>query len=305
MNNLDVNFLLNKYTSFVDSISFDYGYDNNLKHLLYFIVPSFIIKYGILNEKMILKVFRDVRVIVSSKEDDRRPAYFTRTLRKENGKIVIYKYIVLDKYKTASLSELLDSIIHEFCHAINSYNNEIVIDDSYVKLRTGVSYLIYDKETLKFIKKSNENILEEVLNTINTEDVVNIIKSFSKYNLSLEYENMVYSLNSITSVSFESLAYSFEKYICKILVNNKTFIPTINNLRFKGYIQDIPNLFDNITGIDGSYDELNNNLFLIHELENKYTNSKFFKKRILNKIRTLSKKVIDIINLYDSKCIYK
>lgn len=305
MDNLDVNFLLNKYTSFVDSISLEYGYDNNLKHLLSFIVPSFIIKYGILNEKMILKVFRDVRVIVSTKEDDKRPAYFTRVLKNENGEIVIYRYIVLDQYKTASLSSLLDSIIHEFCHAVNSYNNEVVVDNDYVKIRSGVSYLIYDKKTLKFIKKSNENILEEVLNTINTEDIVNIIKSFSKYNLGVEYENMVYSLNSITSSSFESDAYSFEKYICKILVNNKTFIPTINNLRFKGITEDIPSLFDNITEIDGSYDELNNNLFLIHELEYKYVNSKFFKKRILRKIRTLSKKVIDIINLYDSKCIYK
>ena len=305
MDNLDVNFLLNKYTSFVDSISLEYGYDNNLKHLLSFIVPSFIIKYGILNEKMILKVFRDVRVIVSTKEDDKRPAYFTRVLKNENGEIVIYRYIVLDQYKTASLSSLLDSIIHEFCHAVNSYNNEVVVDNDYVKIRSGVSYLIYDKKTLKFIKKSNENILEEVLNTINTEDIVNIIKSFSKYNLGVEYENMVYSLNSITSSSFESDAYSFEKYICKILVNNKTFIPTINNLRIKGITEDIPSLFDNITEIDGSYDELNNNLFLIHELEYKYVNSKFFKKRILRKIRTLSKKVIDIINLYDSKCIYK
>ena len=305
MDNLDVNFLLNKYTSFVDSISLEYGYDNNLKHLLSFIVPSFIIKYGILNEKMILKVFRDVRVIVSTKEDDKRPAYFTRVLKNENGEIVIYRYIVLDQYKTASLSSLLDSIIHEFCHAVNSYNNEVVVDNDYVKIRSGVSYLIYDKKTLKFIKKSNENILEEVLNTINTEDIVNIIKSFSKYNLGVEYENMVYSLNSITSSSFESDAYSFEKYICKILVNNKTFIPTINNLRFKGITEDIPSLFDNITEIDGSYDELNNNLVLIHELEYKYVNSKFFKKRILRKIRTLSNKVIDIINLYDSKCIYK
>ena len=305
MDNLDVNFLLNKYTSFVDSISLEYGYDNNLKHLLSFIVPSFIIKYGILNEKMILKVFRDERVIVSTKEDDKRPAYFTRVLKNENGEIVIYRYIVLDQYKTASLSSLLDSIIHEFCHAVNSYNNEVVVDNDYVKIRSGVSYLIYDKKTLKFIKKSNENILEEVLNTINTEDIVNIIKSFSKYNLGVEYENMVYSLNSITSSSFESDAYSFEKYICKILVNNKTFIPTINNLRFKGITEDIPSLFDNITEIDGSYDELNNNLVLIHELEYKYVNSKFFKKRILRKIRTLSKKVIDIINLYDSKCIYK
>ena len=39
--------LVNKYISFVDDISNIYKYDNNIKHLLYLIVPAFVSKYSI------------------------------------------------------------------------------------------------------------------------------------------------------------------------------------------------------------------------------------------------------------------
>ena len=149
-------------------------------------------------------------------------------------------------------------------------------------------------------------MLEEILNTLNTEELINIIKSYGKYSINnTEFVNMVYALNSETSINYKSSAYNFEKYICDVLVKNKTFTPTINNLRFKGFIDDISDLFDNVIGINGSYDELNRNLVLIHDLELKYINSKFFKKRIMNKIRIVSLKKIDLIKLYDNNYIYK
>lgn len=302
----NINEFLSKYSSFVDKIASIYNYENNLKHVLYIMVPSFVIKYGYSAEKMILDVFENTRIIISSKEDDVRQAYFTRNIVRDNGRIVVSKFIVLDKYRTSSLTELLDSLIHEFCHVVNSYNNEVYEDDKYVKLRTGVSFLVYDKSNLNFINKSKEYILEEILNTLNTEEIINIIKSFSKYHIiNSELENLIFSLNSETKVSYESNAYNFEKYICGILVKNKTFIPTICNLRFKGFITDIPSLFDGVMGKDGEYDKLNNLLCEIHDLELKYVDAKFFKNRILNKIMNLSKKVIDIINEYDNKCIYR
>lgn len=306
INQENINIFLDKYIPFVDSLSNKYNYDNNIKHLLYFIVPSFIIKYGVSSEKLILSVFSETPVIISSTSSDIVHAYFARNIKYVDGRINVSKYIVLDTKKSSSFPDLLDSVVHEYLHAVNSYNNEVNITDKYVKLRTGVSYLIYDKDSLKFINKSRENILEEILNTLNTEEIINIIKSFSKYKINnSEFENMVYALNSETSLSYKSNAYNFEKYICDVLVKNKGFTSTINNLRFKGFIDDIPNLFDSVIGKDGSYDELNNNLILIHDLELKYSSSKFFKKRILNKVRSVALKVIDLINLYDSKCIYK
>ena len=37
------------------------------------------------------------------------------------------------------------------------------------------SYLIYDRKTLRFIEKSKESYLEEVINTEQTEEIINII----------------------------------------------------------------------------------------------------------------------------------
>ena len=88
-------------------------------------------------------------------------------------------------------------------------------------------------------------------------------------------------------------------------MKNKTFTPTINNLRFKGFVEDIPNLFDNVIGRDGSYKELNDLLTSIYELEIKYMKSVLFKKRILNKIRIKTKEVVNLIKEYDEKCIFK
>ena len=201
----------------------------------------------------------------------------------------------------------MDNIIHEFNHAVNSINNEISYDEKIIKVRTGISTIIYDKKSLKYIKKSDEEALEEILNTVQTEELINKINSFSKFSIqNSELSNMLYNLKfEIPEDGYKSNAYSYHKYICNELVNNKTFTPTINNLRFKGFIEDIPNLFDTVIGRDGSYQKLNKLLTEIHELVLKYSKSKLFKERLLNKIKSKASEVTDLIKEYDVKCIYK
>ena len=205
------------------------------------------------------------------------------------------------------MQELIDDIIHEFNHAINSYNNEITYDDKYVKVRTGISYSLHDKETLNIIKKSDEVALEELLNTKDTEDVINIINSFGKYRIeNQEFANMLYAIKiEIGSNYYISNAYFLQKKICEDLINNKTFTPTINNLRIKGLIEDIPSLFDNVIGIKGSYQKLNKLLSDMHILILKYNSKKFFKERLLNKIISKKNEVKELIQEYENKCIFK
>ena len=105
--------------------------------------------------------------------------------------------------------------------------------------------------------------------------------------------------------TYKSNAYEFDSYICQELMKNKTFLPTISNLRFKGFIEDIPDLFDNVIGRPGSYSELNKLLTDIHNLEIKYMNSRLFKDRILKKLKGKADQVMALINEYDSKCLYK
>ena len=303
----DINTIVERYVQFVDEISNKNRYENNIRHLLYLIVPAFVLKYGVNSENTIKKCFEEIPILLTGTEDKYVTASFNRRLLRSGKGYKTIKYILLNKYKTSStISELMDSIIHEYNHAINSYNNEISYDDKYVKLRTGLSFLIYDKNTLAFIKKSNEVNLEEIINTEQTEDIINIINSLNKYDIkNVEFKNTLYTLDKEIKNEYESDAYSFESYICDELMKNKTFTPTINNLRFKGFVEDIPKIFDDVIGKDGSYKELNELLTSIHELEIKYMKSIFFKDRILNKIRTKTKEVVNLIKEYDEKCIFK
>ena len=54
MNSFD----FNRYISFVDGISNEMDYPNSIRHLLYVVVPAFIINYGVDNERLILECFR-------------------------------------------------------------------------------------------------------------------------------------------------------------------------------------------------------------------------------------------------------
>ncbi len=303
----NINEYLEKYISIIDKISEDKEYDVNIRHLLYLIVPAFICKYGVANEKSILECFKNINVYFTDIKERNVAATFNRILKKDDVGFYTEKYIMLNNYSEAKLSSLIDSIVHEFNHAINSINNEITYDKDYVYVRTGISRITYDKNNLQFVKKSDEVALEEVLNTAQSEEIINIINSFNKFSINnSELANMIYVLNSESGKEgYESEAYQYQKMICNELINNKTFTPTISNLRFKGFIEDIPKLFDDVIGIENSYKKLNRLLTEIHDLIIKYSNRVIFTSRLLNKIKNKSIEVIDLIEDYDKKCIFR
>ena len=307
LDNIDINSLIDRYTEYVDKLSGKYSYESNIKHLLYLIVPAFVIKYGIKNESSILKCFENVPIMITGTEDKDITASFSRILSYKDNKYETKKYILLNEYKTADLLAMLDNIVHEYNHAVNSVNNEISYDDKYVKVRTGLSYILYDKKTLVPLNKSKEVALEEILNTAQTSEIINIINSFNNYHIdNPEFSTALYSLNrELGGDKFRSDAYMYDSLITKELIDNKTFTPTICNLRYKGLVEDIPSLFDNVLGRDGEYNNLNNLLTEIHDLTYKYANAKLFKNSILNEIRRKSLMVINLIKEYDNKCIFK
>lgn len=307
LNQGNINNFLNKYISFVNKISDYYNYDNNIRHLLYLIIPGFVAKYGISNEKSILDCFENVKIYISGTEDNTVTATFNRILRRNGNNYYTEKYVVLNQYKKASFTNMFDNIIHEFNHAVNSLNNEIILDDKYIKLRTGLCYLVYDRKSMRFLYKSNESFLEEVINTEQTEEIINIINSFGNYTIeNIEFNNTLHVLkNEIVGNNYISDSYAFQSLVCDILMKNKTFYPTISNLRFKGFVNDIPIMFDGIIGKNGSYQYLNVLLKKIYNLQIKYSKSLFFKKIILNKIKLKAQELLSIIKEYDNKCIYK
>lgn len=302
--NEQFNLILNKYKNITDEISSNYNYPENIRHLLYIIIPAFIIKYNLENERIITETFKNIPIIVNDIGDKNNPALFTRKIRKINNEYSTLKNIIIKNYRNAGLLPLLDSLIHEYNHAINSLKNEIIIKDNQVHLRTGICFNKYDMN-LKFIE--NENItLEEIINTNDSEEIINLIKNFNKYEVSdYEIRTTIEIINKEIGNNYTSKAYYLQSFVCKSLLENRTFINTLKKLRFNGNIEDIDYWFDNITGKKNSFKILNKLLNDSLQKEKELSQIKFFKKRKLNQIKDNIIKTNEIIKLFDSNCNIK
>lgn len=300
---MDSNLIISREKAFIDKISDEYNYDNNIRHLLYIIIPAFIIKYGVGKEKLILNTFRDIRIIISEEKNKFIKAYYSSKPFRSGSGYKTIKNMVLQNYSDTNLVGLIDNLVHEFNHAVNSYIEEVRVGKKYIYLRTGLTYRIYNKEDLRFIKKDKSYMLEEIINTKQTEDIINIIKGFDKNNS--EFGNMIYAINSETSHKYNSNSYYLESHICREILDNRTFINTLASLRLNGEVYNIGKWFDDITGRDGSYSELISLLEEIYNLELEYANKKIFKGIILSKIREKSRTIMNIVKTFDNNVNFR
>ena len=300
---MDFKLVIEKEKPFIDQISDKYDYDDNIRHLLYIIIPAFIIKYGIKNESLILNTFRDIRIIKSDKQDRYVKAYYSSHPIYEGGKYSTVKFMVIQNYNKISLIDLLDNLVHEFNHAVNSYRDEIRVTKNYVYLRTGLTYRVYKKDPISFVRKDPSYLLEEIINTKQTEDVINIIKSFDGENRDIS--NTIYAINNETNHKYNSNSYYLESYACRQILENRTFINTLANLRLVGEVFNITKWFDDITGEDGSYKELISLLNKIYDLEKEYIKRKLFKSITLGKIRETSRKIMRIVETFNNNVNYR
>ena len=300
---MDSNLVIEKEKAFIDQISDRYEYDDNIRHLLYIIIPAFVIKYGIKNESLILNTFRDIRIIKSEKQDKYVKAYYSSHPVYENGEYSTVKFMVIQNYNKISLIDLLDNLVHEFNHAVNSYRDEIRVTKNYIYLRTGLTYRVYKKDPLSFVRKDPSYLLEEIINTKQTEEVINIIKSFDFENRDIS--NTIYAINNETDHKYNSNSYYLESYACKQILENRTFINTLANLRLVGEVFNITKWFDDITGQEGSYKELISLLNKIYDLEKEYVDRKLFKYLTLGKIKETSRKIMKIVETFNNNVNYR
>ncbi len=305
--NSGINLSFEKYKSEVDKIAQQYDYDSNIKHLLWIIITAFVVKYGMKRENVILDCFRSTRIIVRDFDSKNVYAFFDRDFLYRDG-YKVQKYVVINSNVYENYAVYLDTIIHEFNHAINSMINDTKIIDDKLYLRTGISYAIYNKErSMDFEGKTNEYVLEEIINTRQTEEIMNIILELKYLSVDdTEMSNFLHSISSeVNNDKYKSNAYRFQSYICKGLMDNKTFFSTMEALRFEGDIESIVGWFDTIAGESGSYSKLNDALCSILELEQKYSSRKMFRGGIVRKIRKYNLVVEDIINTFNNNCTYK
>ena len=295
MNSKDI---IERERPYIEEIANKYNYDSNITHLLYLMIPAFIIKYGVAKEKLILNTFKDIRIMSSNKENKVVTAYYSSTPIKVDNEYKTKKIMVIQNYNNIGLIDLLDNLVHEFNHAINSYINEIKETKNYIYLRTGLTYRIFRKDDLSFVKKESSYILEEIINTKQTSDIINIIKTFDKD------DNTIYAINSETNSNYNSNSYYLQSYVCKEILNNRTFLSTLENLRINGEVYTIENWFNDIAG-ENSYKELINYLIEIYNLEIEYTKRKLFKSILIGKIKDMSRKIMRIVDKFNNNVNFR
>lgn len=296
--------LIERYFQVANEISKKYQYDNNITHLLYLIIPAFITKYSLGKETIILNTIKQTEILISSKRSETIQAYYTSIPHYQNNEITTSKYIIIQNYEKISLVQLLDNLVHELNHAINSYNQEIKRKDDILYLRTGLTHVSYTLPNLEPLEKESSYILEEILNTNQTEEIINLIKNYHDHSYP-ELNNTIYAINNETSASYNSKSYAIETLVFKPILENKTFLSTLNNLRLSGDVEDIESWFDYMTNIPNSYQKLNHNLNKIMDLEKELPKTKFWRNRKINKIKDLLASTLDIIKEFNRNCNYK
>ena len=309
INKTNINLILNRYISFVDKLKEKYNYTNNLRHILYIVVPAFLLKYGTNNEQKIIKLFEETEIIIDEKENTPQIASFERTIIREKSEYKIIKKVFIHRFNNVPTIELIDSLIHEFNHGVNSINNELYESGNILRLRTGIVYNKYDKSNLsKIFNKEDYTVLEEVLNTSETEEIINVILSLKEHldiDMNHIFKNMLFALCKETEIPYKSKAYPLQVLISRQLLENKTFTSTLNNLRFSGNIDNIEEWFDTITGEKGSFINLCQSFNTLNKLEEKYLKRNIFKASIKKQIKITINKIMITIDLFNNNCIYK
>lgn len=304
-NNQDINSLIEREIVFSNNLSAKYKYPENITHLLYIIIPAFILKYGMKHQKLIEECFTNVIIKILDEKDPFFQAYYMSVPKMIGNDIVTIKNIVLRNYQDINLMQLIDNLVHEFNHAINSIKNEIIVNEC-IKVRTGLVYRYFDINTLEFISRDEDNIIEEIINTKQTESIIDIIYSFSNNDITnYSVQSTLYAIHHSSNQNYHSNSYLLESYVCRNLLSNKTFISTLENLRFEGYIDDVAHFFDSITGIDESFSKLSKYLNESFKLQKDLTKNKIFKNKKINKIKTINEKALEIVEIFDKNTIYK
>ena len=295
-----INLYFEKYQHFVDEITLQYHYASNISHLLYVIVPAFVQYYGIRAEHMILNVFREVSIIVCDRNDRIVQAAFSRRLQRVGQEYYTEKHIYLYCYKNASFIEMLDNLVHEFNHAVNSYKNEILVHEKNVCIRSGLTYSNYSVDMLEIDDSHNEIVLEEIVNTRQVEKIIQLISSFSQYEIyNSEISNAVYVIKQHIGDGYRSKAYYLETAVCRKLLENTSFIHTIENLRLQGEVADFSNWFDTVVGESGSFQRLNRLLVETLDLERQLASKKWFRKYFISKIQKLIVSLLVIVDKFN------
>lgn len=283
-----LNSFIDNLALFVDELSEKYRYDNNIRHLLYLVIPSFVSYYGFGKVKIIKEIFENVPIFLFDAKD----GVFAKYEKYINDNKISAR-ILVSNINNNAISDTVDQLIHEYNHAINSYYNAFIDG----KMRTGISFSSNGVS-------DNRYILEETINTYQTEKIIEYIKNFDENAIkNKEVANTIYNLKHDHYGRFKSKAYHLYTELLKDFFKINSLMLTLEDNRFYGDIDSFISYFDLVL-YKGSFDILNTKLSLLDINIKEYERRKIFKKKKLFKIRTLAREIINLINDFNKNSIY-
>lgn len=154
----------------------------------------------------------------------------------------VHRTIYLSSYRQ-SILDLLDIMVHEMNHIVNSKENETFFLGDHLTYRTGLCYQV-DGQKKYFT-------LEEIYNTLQVEEIIHIIRQFSSCSIEDKYlTKLVEQISKQSKNGFQSAAYQDISSLVRPLFRNPIFHDFVKTERWNGHLDKIQEQFNYVVGDD-------------------------------------------------------
>ena len=215
----------------------------------------------------------------------------------ENGDLVSTKRapLVLCSSIDRSPTELLNIFLHEMNHLIKGVNNSFYFhqenEQSYYACRTGFHtyYYQYDKPSGNLWEYDEFNILDEVINTIQSTELTENVFSLKEFIVDEEIVNYFYSLDE--KEARKDFGYEEVTRLFRPFWDYASFKDLIENNIIEGHIPIIIQEYEEIMGKD-SFEGLSIALEIIDQADQRQRHGKkykYAKKYLKNAIKRFPK----------------
>lgn len=276
---------------------------------LYLVSAGMILNYGLDYTKYIYKAIGDTKYIYGmedinnklSKEeyerlnfDIKQNAYAISKVEScsQDGditKILGISYTLLIANTNANKHELLEFIVHELNHILSSLNNTFIYKDNDLYFRYG---LFRTRINNSKDKLETGRILNEVINTLQTEDIIkNIIKLKDFKIFNVKFNRALRVIKDLEVDEYRASGYEPFVNLFRPLYEKDNYRGLINNSTLEGKIDDIQEVIDHKLGMY-SFDNM------IDNLESLYKSYEFTKSIDLGTAYETSSQYLDYKNKY-------
>lgn len=281
-----INGFINQIVLTLDNLFKDKKVSQELLDYLYLIAAGMITNYGIQYYGDILKVFEDVNFAYGKKDvyakvNDDLKLQLDREFSNNScaealtmfdiheigkfGYLPMLKidYLVCVLNNKANSLTLLEYLTHELNHILMSQKNTFSFKEDAILLRNGLfkALVVGDNHPLE-----SGRAINEVVNTLQTEDVMKCIFSFKNYGIENEkFNNALKIVENANKLTYRASGYELFVNLFRPLYEEDAIKKMFNRNIIEGKVDEVHKYFDDVLGV-GSFDRMSKKLDSIYVL---------------------------------------